>query len=126
MFFANAYLKNSCRQLRPVLIVLEFAPLTPKSPRWRQCLKEKFFFAHHTCPVGKKLYSSLLFIFIHLNLKQFTMVHYRIQVRTDTTGTMGYLTDTQSINQLLMSCQFTKINLFKGREKRRFFPPTHS
>ena len=52
------------------------------------------------------------------------MVHYRIQVRTDTTGTVQYLTDTQSINQLLMSCQCTKIYLCKGREKRRFFLPT--
>ena len=51
------------------------------------------------------------------------MVHYRIQVRTDTTGTVRYLTDTQSINQLLMSCQCTEINQCKGREKREFFPP---
>ena len=52
------------------------------------------------------------------------MVHYRIQVRTDTTGTVRYLTDTQSINQLLMSCQCTKINLCKGREKGDFVPHT--
>ena len=75
---------------------------------------------HHTHPGGKKTLLSINCI----NLKQFTMVHYRIQVRTDTTGTVQYLTDTQSINQLLMSCQCTKIYLCKGREKRRFFPPT--
>ena len=36
-----------------------------------------------------------------------------------------YLTDTQSINQFLMSCQCTKINLCKGKEKGDFFPHTH-
>ena len=47
-----------------------------------------------------------------------------IQVRTDKTGMVWYLTDTQSINQLLMSCQCTEINLCKGREKGDFFPHT--
>ena len=58
-----------------------------------------------------------------LNLKQFKTVHYRIQVRTDTTGMVRYLTYTHSINQLLMSCQYIKIILCKGKEKRRLFPP---
>ena len=51
------------------------------------------------------------------------MVNYRIPVRNNTTGMIWYLTDTQSINQLLMSCQCTKIIPCKGRGKRRCFPP---
>ena len=59
----------------------------------------------------------------HLNLKQFKTVHYRIHVRTDTTDTVRYLTETQFINQLLMSCQCTEIDLGKGWEKGDFLPP---
>ena len=61
-----------------------------------------------------------------INLKQFKTGHYRIQVRTDTTGMVWYLTYTLSINQLLMSCHCTEINLCKGREKRDFSPTHHT
>ena len=65
--------------------------------------------------------------FIHLNLKQFKTVHNRIQVRTDTTGTVWYLTDTQiqSIN-INFSCPVSvQRSLYaRGGKKRRFFPHT--
>ena len=80
-----------------------------------QVPEEEIFFAHHTRPVGKK------FSINRLNLKQFKTVHYRIQVRTDTRGTVQHLTNTQSVNQILMSCQCTKIILCKGRGKGDFF-----
>ena len=44
-----------------------------------------------------------------------------------TTGTQSgtYVTDTQSVNQLLMSCQRTEIILWKREGKKEIFFPTH-
>ena len=64
----------------------------------------------------------MLFSIYCLNLKQFKTVQYRIQARTDTTGTVGYLTDTQSINKLLMSRQCIEI-IYARDGKKEDFPP---
>ena len=72
-------------------------------------------------PTTPALWAKTLF---SINLKQFTTVHYSIQVRTYTTGTVRYLTDTKSINQLLMSCQCTRSIYASGGKKEIFSPHT--
>ena len=54
---------------------------TTKSIEIQKCMTERIFSTHHTRSVGQKLN-----FFNPLYLKQFKTVHYRIQVRTDTTG----------------------------------------
>ena len=76
-------------------------------------------------PTTLALWVKTLFSFNCLNLKQFKQ-YSRIQVRTNTTGAVRYLKDTQSIDQILMSCQCTEINLCNGKEKSEIFSPTHS
>ena len=66
-------------------------------------------------------YAHLLIVSIWNNLK-----HYRIQVRTDITGTARYQTDTdtQSINQSSCPVSLARSSYTSKRGKGRFFPHT--
>ena len=78
--------------------------------------KEEIF-AHHTRPVGKKLYSQLMSPF-----ETIKTVHYRNQVRTDKTGLAvpNRYTIHQSTRHVLSVYQDHSM---QGEGKRRFFPP---
>ena len=73
---------------------------------------------HLPC-MSKKLY-SLLIVSIWNNLKQNTTGFRSGPIQQ--VPMVRYLTDAQSSNQLLMSCQCPEIILCKGKEQRRFFP----
>ena len=75
-------------------------------------------------PTTPALWVKNFILYYHLNLKQYKTVHYRIQDRMDTTGTVRYLTDIQSINQLFMSCMSVYQDHAMGGKKGDYFPHT--
>ena len=120
--------KKNKKTTKPPRKFISYATILIPPPPWRErgSLQDgasawrRNFFAHHTRPVGKKLY-SLLIVSIWNNLNRYTTGY-----RSGPMQQVRYLTDTQSINQLLMTCQCTKIIQCKGREKKGDFSPTDS